>query len=167
MNELGDDAEAEEPFGSGCCRGRGRVWCSLPAYGMSKVPMKTLLVTYIVAYALVVGGMLLVYTFLVPAEEKTDDHWWTIPVDTLLAVVTFVGMLLLYTQAAPASIKTAWKVVAPALVAIQLYLNIDARVKHMRETGDMPDAESRAGDIAMLVFIVPALALNLVYAFGS
>lgn len=128
--------------------------------------MKILLMTYVIVYALGIGGMLLVYAFAVPAEEKEGDRWWTTPLDALLAAIMLAGMLLLLTGNDSPPLKTAWKAVAPALVAVQFYLNLGARAQHMRTTGDQSDAESRTGDLGILLFVIPALALNLVYAFS-
>ena len=127
--------------------------------------MKILLIGYLTAYALVMGGMLLVYILVVPAEEKKDDRWWTTSLDALLAAVAFAGMLLLVTGNDSPSLKTAWKIVAPVLTATQLYLNIRGRANHMRDAGDKPDWQTRAGDLGILLFVAPALALNLAYAF--
>ncbi len=128
--------------------------------------MRTVLIIYIAGYALVVGGMLLIYVFVIPRDDKKGDHWWTTPLDVLLAVLMFIGMLLLAISNDSTTLKTAWKVLAPTMVAIQLFVNIQARVVHMRATRDRSDVRTRAGDLAMLLFVSPALALNLVYAFS-
>lgn len=128
--------------------------------------MKFILITYMAVYALALGGMLLVYIFAVPLDEKKGDRWWTTPLDTLLVGLAFTGMFLLASGNDSAFIKTTWKFLAPAMVAIQLYLNVRARAEHMSVTGDTSDLQSKAGDFAILIFVAPALALNLAYAFA-
>ena len=127
----------------------------------------TLLLIYIGLYTLVVGGTLLVFVFLLPAEEKKDTPWRVTAVDTVLFVAGLAGMLFLATGYDAPAVKTLWKFVAPAMVVIQLAMNIHARAKHMRTTGDVPDAQTRIGDFGMLLFVAPALALNLAYAFAA
>ena len=134
-------------------------------YESDRDPMRTALVIYMIVYALVVGGTLILYVWAVPADEKKDDRWWTTPLDALLAGLAFIGMFLLATDHDSAALRGTWKVLAPAMVAIQLFLNVRARLAHMHAVNDRADLHVPSADLGVLLFVSPALALNLVYAF--
>ena len=126
--------------------------------------MRVLLIVYMGLYALFVGGILLVYLFVIPKGEKRHDPSWETPLDVILLLTGFAGMWLLATE--NEAMKASWQVVAPVMVALQLFMNIRGRAKQMREQNDQPDTYSRMSDVMFLLFMVPSLGLNLAYAFG-
>lgn len=119
---------------------------------------------YMGLYALFVVGIVLAHLFLIPKDEKRHDPSWETPLDIILLLTGFAGMWFLVTE--NEAMKASWQVVAPVMVALQLFMNIRGRAKHMREQNDQPDTYSRMSDVLFLLFMVPSLGLNLAYAFG-
>lgn len=124
---------------------------------------------YLILYALVSIVLHGLYALIVPREEKAQDPPWETPLDLVSALVAFAGMLLLYLDVDPPWLIMIWKPVSVLLVVSEVYRNVLARFRWFRS----PEAETtspsavRATDLMTLFLLLPALVLNLVYAFGS
>jgi len=124
---------------------------------------------YLILYALVSILLHGLYALIVPDKEKKTDPTWETPLDLGSNLVALTGMLLLFLQVNPPWLTLIWKPVSVLLVVSEVYRNGLARLRWFRS----PEAEAtspstvRATDLMTLFLLLPALVLNLVYAFGS
>ena len=130
--------------------------------------MRTFLLVYTIAYAVLGVVAIAVYVMLVPREEKTNDHPGETILDAVLLLIGLTGMILLVSDFSPPLLKDSWKVVSVALVVTQFWLNLRARARHLAATpADERSLFVRAGDFGLLAVLAPSLAFNLAYAFGK
>ena len=130
--------------------------------------MRTFLLVYVIAYAVIALGGTLAYVFLVPREEKQDQSHIETALDAVLLIVGFVGMILLLQDVDVPRLKDSWKVVSVLLVVSQFWLNLRARSRHLAaRPQDEQSLLVRLGDFGMLAVLAPSLAFNLVYAFTA
>jgi len=130
--------------------------------------MRTFLLVYTIAYAVLGAVAIGVYVMLVPREEKKNDHPGETILDTVLLLIGLAGMILLIRDFAPPLLKDSWKVVSVALVVAQFWLNLRARARHLAATpSDERSLLVRVGDFGLLALLAPSLAFNLAYAFGD
>lgn len=128
--------------------------------------MRTFLLVYTIAYAVLGVVAIAVYVMLVPREEKTNDRPGETILDTVLLLIGLAGMVLLIVDFSPTLLKDSWKVVSVALVVTQFWLNLRARARHLAATpADERSLLVRAGDFGLLAVLAPSF--NLAYAFGK
>ena len=120
---------------------------------------------YTAIYCLVLGGVL-VAGMIVRDEELPAEAWWESPVDLVLFVIGLAGLLFLCLELDAAWLKLAWKPVSVCLAAAQLGLNIWGRYRVHRAQPDLASRSSWIGDTAIVTLLMPALALNVLFAFG-
>ena len=128
--------------------------------------LRYLLLGYIILYVFLGVGLFALHAFYVPKEDKKDEPVWETPLDLLLSVISLAGMVFLFTGFEPGWLKSAWRPVSVVLALVQMWGELRARSSLSKTPGDEEDREARtAGDITLLLFVAPALALNLLYAF--
>jgi hypothetical protein len=127
--------------------------------------MRYFIIAYLVVYALAVIGA--VVGSLLPAEpgeekETALDH----TMDVLSAAVLIAGMVFILTEANSPLIKHLWKVLVPVTVGGQAWLIWRDRGAALAR-GEKEKNPRRVAfqDAGTLILIVPALILNVYFAF--
>jgi hypothetical protein len=123
-----------------------------------------LLLGYIIVYVVIAVGMFSLYALIVPSEEKKDDKAWETPLDVVLALIGLAGMLSLYFRFEPIWLKVTWIPVSIGVALTQIWLAIRGRQFRAAAAQDDPGGV-RAVDLITLLFLVPSLLLNFLYAF--
>lgn len=106
-------------------------------------------------------------------RDSLQRKWpvWQLGLDLALEVVAMVGMLLWLTGSAPESVRAAWRVVAPLLVAGLVAISV-LEVRDMERTPD-PELSPREhavvlhlGLIGGILTMIPILCVNWLLAYG-
>ncbi|MES2463930.1 MAG: hypothetical protein V4671_25450, partial [Armatimonadota bacterium] len=127
--------------------------------------MRFLLISYIVLFATVVLAAVAA-AFLPQEPDKKKESVLEHIADGLTAAVLFAGMIFVFIGVDAPYLKNIWKVVVPILGGWALFASWKAR-RHAAVTGEMRENPAWAifADIGSLVLLLPALALNLFFAF--
>jgi uncharacterized membrane protein len=130
--------------------------------------MRTFLLVYTIAYAVLGAVAIAVYVMLVPRQEKTNGHAGETVLDAILLLIGLAGMILLIRDFSAPLVKNSWKLVSVALLVTQFWLNLRARARHLAaKPADERSLLVRAGDFGLFALLAPSLAFNLAYAFGD
>ena len=123
--------------------------------------LTTLIWIYIVLYSLAVLAMLI-------AERISEDQdpLWEHVLDVVLLGAGLAGMFFFQMQPQVAGLKTAWKVVVPILVVVQLVYNLWDRKQMVATDEELTDEMMQQVDVITILVLVPSLVINGLYAYG-
>jgi hypothetical protein len=120
---------------------------------------------YVVVY-LALGALLIAdFLKLIPGEEDSSSKAWESPVDLFLWGVGLAGVLLFMGKVDILWVKSCWKPISVLLLAAQVSLNIWGRLRHFREVTRVDRDGVFFADIFTIISLLPALLLNIGYAF--
>jgi hypothetical protein len=129
--------------------------------------VKTLLLVYMVVYAVVWVAIYFAEGLVVPPAER--DSVWELLLDVVLLATGFVGMALYLKDIDHTHLKLAWKFVAPVLLGGHLW----GFIRHMRERprliadsgGVSPEGDAAWIELATTVLLLPSLVINLAFGY--
>jgi hypothetical protein len=117
-----------------------------------------------------VGLYVLFYAWVVADDIGDGEPLWETLGDLVLSALSLLGMIFYLSGVADEGVRAVWKVVSILLVAGQVVLNFYGRhltLKGEKETmkGEIRQPVILAADIAAVAFLLPSLALNVLFAY--
>ncbi|MGC4071720.1 MAG: hypothetical protein QM760_04255 [Nibricoccus sp.] len=127
--------------------------------------MRLLLISYTVIFGL--GSLVAAVAAMLPAEageekESAIEH----VIDGVTAAVLLSGMIFLLVGAENPFLKNTWKIIVPLIGGHQLWSSWRSRRKAIVAGEKQKDPKGvRFADVATLILLLPALAMNLFYSY--
>jgi hypothetical protein len=126
--------------------------------------MTYVLVAYIVVFGVATAGLVVADRTLVPPDER--DPPLESLLDLIMAAVLLAGMIFVAASVESPPLKIVWKPLAVATTAYAVVSNLRGRKQALRDPQLVGDRSSvLSTDIGTLVLLVPAVLMNLYYAF--
>jgi hypothetical protein len=121
-------------------------------------PMKTVLVVYAAFYSFVA-------IVTIVDDLRSGKSVWDTSSDLILLPLGLLGILLYRFDVSNVDVKSAWKIVAPTIVAGQIATNLIGRFLMKKRVGAEHGDAVLFSDVVSPLLLVPMFLANLAFAF--